>query len=74
MEIKLFKMESWLRDNQFIEFNLGQSGIEDVTVGELLKTLNVSIEDLSNLSLRDNDTLGTVCLRKIIASFMTISA
>ena len=69
MEIKLFKMESWLRDNQFIEFNLGQSGIEDVTVGELLKTLNVSIEDLSNLSLRDNDTLGTVCLRKIIASF-----
>lgn len=52
MEIKLFKMESWLRDNQFIEFNLGQSGIEDVTVGELLKTLNVSIEDLSNLNTR----------------------
>lgn len=69
MEIKVFKMESWLRDNQFIEFNLGQSGIEDVTVGELLKMLNVSMKGLGELSLGDNDTLGTVELRKIISSF-----
>lgn len=69
MKIEIFKMESWLRDNQYIQYNLGQSGVEDVTVGELIEQLDMKIEDLKSLSLGDNDTLGTLELRKLIAGF-----
>lgn len=46
MKIGLHLMEPWLIKNQYVKYNLGESGVEDKTLGEILETTNTSIEEL----------------------------
>lgn len=69
MKMPLHLMEPWLIKNQFIKFNLGESGVEDKTLGEILSLTNTSTEELLKCSFQNNDTYGSLNLRKIIASF-----
>lgn len=69
MKIALHLMEPWLIENQNVKYNLGESGIEDKTLGEVLQLTNTSIEELTQCSFKNNDTYGSVELRKVIASF-----
>ncbi|WBW96391.1 guanitoxin biosynthesis PLP-dependent (S)-gamma-hydroxy-L-arginine cyclodehydratase GntC [Oceanirhabdus sp. W0125-5] len=69
MKIALHLMEPWLIENQFAKYNLGESGIEDKTLGEILEITNTSMDELKQCSFMNNDTYGSEKLRKIIASF-----
>lgn len=69
MKIALHLMEPWLIENQFVKYNLGESGIEDKTLGEILEITNTSVEELSQCSFKNNDTYGSLKLREIISSF-----
>lgn len=68
MNIALHLMEPWLIKNQFVKYNLGESGVEDKTVGEIMALTGTSIEEVMNCSFRNNDTHGSYELRSIIAS------
>ncbi|MCK4260975.1 MAG: aminotransferase class I/II-fold pyridoxal phosphate-dependent enzyme [Halanaerobiales bacterium] len=69
MKIALHLMEPWLIKNQCVKYNLGESGIEDKTLGEILEITNTTMEELAQCSFANNDTYGSLNLRKIIASF-----
>ncbi|MCK4257937.1 MAG: aminotransferase class I/II-fold pyridoxal phosphate-dependent enzyme [Halanaerobiales bacterium] len=69
MKISLHLMEPWLIENQHVKYNLGESGVEDKTLGEILKITNTPLEELAECSFANNDTYGSIELRKIIASF-----
>lgn len=47
--------------------NLGESGIRNVTLGELLSNLNLSIDVLNSISLEDSPNRGDFTLRSEIA-------
>lgn len=69
MKIALHLMEPWLIENQYVKYNLGESGVVDKTLGEILEITNTPIEELTKCSFANNDTYGSLELRKIIASF-----
>lgn len=69
MQMALHLMEPWLIENQYTKYNLGESGIEDMTLGEVLEVTNTSMNELLQCSFKNNDTYGSPELRKIIASF-----
>ncbi|PFF02791.1 hypothetical protein CN325_00095 [Bacillus thuringiensis] len=69
MQMALHLMEPWLIENQYTKYNLGESGIEDMTLGEVLEVTNTSMDELLQCSFKNNDTYGSPELRKIIASF-----
>lgn len=68
MNIRLHLMEPWLIKHQYVKFNLGESGMEDKTLSEILTLTNTTLEELGACSLGNNDTYGSLKLRKLIAS------
>lgn len=67
MIIRRFFMEDWLAAyKDACRFNLGESGMPDITVGELLTRCGESVGVLDDVILRDHDTRGTERLRRAI--------
>ena len=67
MKIPIHAMEPWLIAHQHVPYNLGESGVTDQTVGEILQNLDVHPSFLLSLSLENNDTRGSQPLREAIA-------
>lgn len=62
-------MEDWLAAyKDSCRYDLGESGMPDISVGELLERCGESIESLSSIVLKDNDTRGTERLRAAICA------
>lgn len=60
-------MEDWLAGHKDIcRYNLGESGMPDITAGELLRRCGAGPEILDGIVLKDNDTRGTERLRRAI--------
>ncbi|MCW5212602.1 aminotransferase class I/II-fold pyridoxal phosphate-dependent enzyme [Desulfobulbus sp. TB] len=68
MNIPTHAMEPWLIAHQHVPYNLGESGVTDQTVGEMLQNLNIHPNALLPLSLENNDTRGSQTLREAIAA------
>lgn len=69
MKIVPSLLETWLLQYQKAPYNLGESGVTNLSVGELISLTGCSVEELYQLSLENNDTYGSLGLRKAIASF-----
>lgn len=69
MGIALHLMEPWLIEYQFARYNLGESGVTNSTVAELLERCGASLDVLGPLSLANADTMGGRTLREAIAGF-----
>lgn len=69
MKINSSLMEPWFLQYENLPYNLAESGVDGQTLDELLKLTNTSTEDLLQISLANNDTHGSLKLRKTIASF-----
>jgi aspartate/methionine/tyrosine aminotransferase len=69
MSIALHLMEPWLIEYQHARYNLGESGVTNMTVAELLARCGASLEVLGPLSLANADTMGGRPLREAIAGF-----
>jgi aspartate/methionine/tyrosine aminotransferase len=68
MLIHRFFMEDWLADNKdSCAYNLGESGVPDITVRELLARCGETPDSLGDIVLKDHDTRGTERLRTAIA-------
>lgn len=60
-------MEDWLASyKDACAYNLGESGMPDITVGELLARCGLESDSLSGIVLKDHDTRGTGRLRRAI--------
>ncbi len=68
MKIEPSLLETWLLKYEKAPYNLGESNVKNLTVGELMSLTGCSIEELYQLSLANNDTYGSLGLRKAIAS------
>jgi aspartate/methionine/tyrosine aminotransferase len=66
MKIKRYYMEDWLNDSRQIKYNLTASGCQDFHLKELFKLCNTKLDMLNNIFLGDNDTRGSLKLRKEI--------
>ncbi|MHB9030767.1 MAG: aminotransferase class I/II-fold pyridoxal phosphate-dependent enzyme [Candidatus Latescibacterota bacterium] len=67
MIIRRFFMEDWLASyKDSCRYNLGESGMPDITVGELLSRCGLAPDALGSIVLRDHDTRGTDRLRRAI--------
>ncbi|MFA6473060.1 MAG: pyridoxal phosphate-dependent aminotransferase, partial [Candidatus Latescibacterota bacterium] len=65
MIIRRFFMEDWLASyKDACLHDLGESGMTDFTVGELLGRCGLSPDSLSPIVLKDNDTRGSERLRR----------
>jgi len=62
-------LETWLLKYQNAPYNLAESGVTNQSVGELMSLTDCSLEELRQLSLENNDTYGSLELRRAIASF-----
>lgn len=69
MKIKPSLLETWLLKYQDAPYNLGESGVTNLSVGELMSWTGCSPSDLYQLNLKNNNTYGSLELRKVIASF-----
>ena len=68
MIIRRFHMEDWLASyKDTCRYNLGESGMPDISVGDLLERCGRSPESLSGIVLKDHDSRGTERLRSAIA-------
>ena len=62
-------MEDWLAScKDSCRYNLGESGMPDISLGRLLDLCGETPESLSGIVLKDHDTRGTARLRSAIAS------
>ncbi|RLC22141.1 MAG: hypothetical protein DRI57_00570 [Deltaproteobacteria bacterium] len=68
MKIKRFFMEDWLIDTQNVKYNLGESGCQDFTLEEFLNICDTDIEEFHHIFLGNNDTRGSLGLRKEICN------
>ncbi|MFC1511927.1 aminotransferase class I/II-fold pyridoxal phosphate-dependent enzyme [Candidatus Latescibacterota bacterium] len=69
MLIRRFIMEEWLASyKDTCRYNLGESGVPGITVGELLTRAGETPDILRNIPLTDHDTRGTDRLRAAIAA------
>jgi len=69
MQPRDFLIEEYLEKNRFWAYcNLGESGIRNLNVGELLNTLKLTPDAFLNLSLADSPNRGRESLRREIAS------
>jgi aspartate/methionine/tyrosine aminotransferase len=67
MIIRRFFMEDWLAAyKDSCRYNLGESGMPDITVKELLSRCGLEPDVLGSIVLRDHDTRGTDRLRSAI--------
>jgi aspartate/methionine/tyrosine aminotransferase len=69
MKIETSLLENWLLKYENTPINLGESGVASVSFGELINLTSSSIEEINQLSLENNDTYGSLELRKAISSF-----
>ncbi|MCC5813906.1 MAG: aminotransferase class I/II-fold pyridoxal phosphate-dependent enzyme [Leptospira sp.] len=69
MELREFFIEDRLEKYRLeAECNLGESGIRNFSLGELLRKINLSPKDLESISLADSANQGSIGLRREIAS------
>ena len=69
MEVVPAHLEYWLRDYYFSsEIDLGCSGVENFSFGELRRLFNITPDDLDRIVLRDSRTLGDPDLRTAIGN------
>jgi len=69
MEVVPAHLEYWLRDYYFsTEIDLGCSGVENFSFGELRQLFNITPDDLDRIVLRDSRTLGGPDLRTAIGN------
>jgi capreomycidine synthase len=69
MEVVPAHLEYWLRDYYFsTEIDLGCSGVENFSFGELRQLFNITPDDLDRIVLRDSRTLGDPDLRTAIGN------
>jgi len=69
MEVVPAHLEYWLRDYYFTtEIDLGCSGVENFSFGELRQLFNITPEDLDRIVLRDSWSLGGPDLRTAIGT------
>lgn len=68
MEIALHRIEPWLIRHQFTRFNLGESGMVNQTVGELMDAVGLTDKELRAVSLANSDTRGSLELREAVAA------
>lgn len=67
MEVAPAHLEYWLRDYYFsTEIDIGCSGVESFSFGELRQLFNITPADLDSIVLRDSRTLGSPDLRTAI--------
>lgn len=72
MKIGKLLMEDWLADNQFVEYNLAESGFVDFSLGEFLTLCGTNPACLENISLMNPDTRGSLELRReIVKCYLT---
>lgn len=67
MKIEPALLETWLLKYEKSPYNLGESSVTNLSVGELIKLTECESEFFS-LSLENNDTYGSLGLREAIAS------
>ena len=69
MKVVPAHLEYWLRDYYFsTEIDLGCSGVENFSFGELRQFFNITPDDLDRIVLRDSRTLGDPELRTAIGN------
>lgn len=69
MDIAPAHLEYWLRDYYFTaEIDIGCSGVENFSFGELRQLFNITSDDLDRIVLRDSRTLGAPDLRTAIGN------
>ena len=69
MEVAPAHLEYWLRDYYFsTEIDIGCSGVESFSFGELRRLFNITPDDLDRIVLRDSRTLGDPDLRMAIGN------
>lgn len=66
MKILRYHMEDWLNDSFQVDYNLSASGCQDFSLAELLELCGADINDFGGLFLGDNDTRGSLALRRAI--------
>lgn len=67
MNIQPAFLETWLSKYEKLPYNLGESGVDNFIVDDLLE-LTSSRQEIERLSLSNNDTYGSLRLREAIAS------
>lgn len=69
MEVVPAHLEYWMRDYYFnTEIDLGGSGVENFSFGELRQLFNITTDDLDRIVFRDSWTLGGPDLRTAIGN------
>lgn len=68
MKIEPSLLETWLLQYKNAPYNLGASYVKNMLVEELISLTGCSIEEIYQLSLGDNDSYGSLGLRKAISS------
>ncbi len=69
MEVVPAHLEHWMRDYYFnTELDIGSSGVENFSFGELRQLFNITPDDLDRIVLRDSWTLGGPDLRTAIGN------
>lgn len=69
MEVVPAHLEYWMRAYYFsTEIDIGSSGVENFSFGELRQLLNITPDDLDRIVLRDSRTLGDPDLRTAIGN------
>jgi aspartate/methionine/tyrosine aminotransferase len=66
MKIQKYYMEDWLNSSRGIHYNLSSSGCPDFYLGDFLKYCNTDISTLNTMFLGDNETRGSLRLRREI--------
>ncbi len=66
MKIKRYYMEDWLNQSTSVKYNLSSSGYPDFYLKDFLSLCNVDILNFNSIFLGDNDTRGSLRLRKEI--------
>lgn len=68
MDIAPALLEEWMRNYYFsTEIDIGSSGVENYSLGDLRTILRISQEDLDDIVLNDSSSYGNAALRETIA-------
>ncbi|MDX2547626.1 capreomycidine synthase [Streptomyces sp. WI04-05B] len=67
-EIRASSLEDWLRDRYFTaRIDISSSGVEGYSLGDLRRELDITVEALDAVPLRDSPSLGSDELRSAVA-------
>src|SRR5262249_46568531 len=68
MPLKRPLLEDWLREYYYdLEVDLGCSGVEDFSFGELRRLVGLRQEDLDDVAFHDSRSLGGLGVRQAVA-------